>query len=607
MVHGGEAVRASSEDVHRTLTTSYDLWSSCADPSNVKGGLPVECVRLRNILGPTPSYLADRLVDFEPTRLKLERRLAQGNAFELFISGTSLWRTSKCEQDTGVRTLHHEILLGTQRATPCELAPDRLSEWPGVQSSESAEEGNYLAILAFAWAYLLSARWLEIQEKSALWLCPERTGGIDYCQGQAEWLLKSDNVQASAEGIEVNLGHVDDRAARWWAAILTGGEGYKATSVLDGHRYCSPWSVRLSTSKRFLLRKSDGRTPQPSSDSPPSYDQALGYLSDFCAFHGIHGQSSAALAACLHFPSLRNATITLPTSKPYGVPPAVQARFDTVHKDADFLDYYMTISCNVWGVRALLSGVFFDSRIYCNAVSPWLQPAFDVVTSVVETGQYWRLAATMARRQPKLAALWLGAIMAGGEKRILRDTHSGLYAVELHAAAWTHTVHSFIGPWPPASAPANGSVIRRIDEARLLFLTGGEGFSRVPVCPWPPFGATALESTEIEIRQHAQCIGHCLQYVSWRWESATGSATVEDRGCDINACDYQSAGSFLRAATTTMSLRSETLSELATRGIFGWIRPHGFPAEEKAIRSHEWFDLDETDEEAVDSDVGESS
>ena len=90
MVHGGEAVRASSEDVHRTLTTSYNLWFSCADPLNVKGGFPVEYVRLRNILGPTLSYLADRLVDFEPTRLKLERRLTQGNAFKLFISKTSL-------------------------------------------------------------------------------------------------------------------------------------------------------------------------------------------------------------------------------------------------------------------------------------------------------------------------------------------------------------------------------------------------------------------------------------------------------------------------------------------------------------------------------------
>ena len=81
MVHGGEAVRASSEDVYRILTVSYNLWFLYVNPLNVKGGLPVECVRLRSILGFTPFYLADRLVDFKPTRLKLERRLDQRNIF----------------------------------------------------------------------------------------------------------------------------------------------------------------------------------------------------------------------------------------------------------------------------------------------------------------------------------------------------------------------------------------------------------------------------------------------------------------------------------------------------------------------------------------------
>ena len=100
--------------------------------------------------------------------------------------------------------------------------------------------------------------------------------------------------------------------------------------------------------------------------------------------------------------------------------------------------------------------------------------------------------------------------MAGGEKRILRDIYSGLFIVELHAVVWIYTVYLFIGPWPPASAPTNKSVIRRIDEARLLFLTGYKGFSRVSVYLWLLFGAIALESIEIEVQQHAQCSGHYL-------------------------------------------------------------------------------------------------
>jgi len=515
MAEKEDAVRASYKEIQRILATSHNIWSSYAEPSNLKNGFPPECVQLRNILGPIPSYPADRLTDFNSTRLKLKHKRVNDNEYELLTEGTSLWRTSERDCDTGIKTLRHHLLLGVQHSTLCDFAADhRLFKWPGVQNNqESAEGGNYLTVLAFAWAYILSARWIEMQQNEILWSGPEKSNGMQYSQEQAGWLRDRGADEASIEDINVNLGNVDNKAARWLAAILANGEGFKATIVRDSHTYRSPWSIRLLTGKRFQLRRLDGHAPPPpTSCSPPSYEAALGYLSDFCLLHNIHSQSSAALAACLRFPFLRDTTVVLPLPKPYpGTPSPLYTKCDIVFEEAKLLDYYMTISCNIWGVRALLCGAFFDPEICCNVVSPWLEPALEIITSLVREGQYERLAATMGKRQPKLAALWLGAILTGGEKRIFRDVNLGLSAVELHAAAWTGTVHSFIGPWSPAPISINNSAICRSDEARLLFLTECEGFSRVPVCPWQPFGTTPLEHTEIEVRQHAQCNGHCLQ------------------------------------------------------------------------------------------------
>lgn len=92
--------------------------------------------------------------------------------------------------------------------------------------------------------------------------------------------------------------------------------------------------------------------------------------------------------------------------------------------------------------------------------------------------------------------------------------------------------------------------------------------------------------------------------MGWRWDSID-KVILEDKGCDVNA-DGNEAGrmtDFIPSpAKRELILRSEILSEVATRSIFGWQRTKGFPAEEKAIRMHEWLDLDKTDEEEEEED-----
>lgn len=117
------------------------------------------------------------------------------------------------------------------------------------------------------------------------------------------------------------------------------------------------------------------------------------------------------------------------------------------------MPYYMTLSCNIKGLRALLAGSFFDPDTPCNLVGPWMQLAFEVIDPLLDRGDSIGLAAVLARRQPVLAAMWLGAIVLQLEESILRSIQAGLNSIEVHAAAWTGTNHSFltIAPQLPSS------------------------------------------------------------------------------------------------------------------------------------------------------------
>lgn len=49
-------------------------------------------------------------------------------------------------------------------------------------------------------------------------------------------------------------------------------------------------------------------------------------------------------------------------------------------------------------------------------------------------------------------------------------------------------------------------------------------------------------------------------------------------------------------------LLSESLSEGATRGVFGWLRANGYPLSERDIYQHSWIDLESTEDELDDDE-----
>ena len=330
-------------------------------------------------------------------------------------------------------------------------------------------------------------------------------------------------------------------------------------------------------------------------------------MREYCELHGISSQCIPALAASLFLPwksHPKGGSAVLPLPRPSRTP-ASELRQKSIPHPLEFerclqneyrlLPYYMTLSCNIHGLRALLAGSFFDAGVPCNLVSPWLQPIFEIIDPIIARGDFTSFAVIMSKRQPRLVALWLGASIIGMEKTILQPVRNGLFSIELHAAAWTGTVHSFINLRPHMPRVTSHEEIDRRDECRLLFLTGSESHQRPPICPWQPFGTTPLTLAEIEVQQHAACTGHYLQYVSWRWDTEDG-LSYEDLGYDkTSALDmWDVISTEFDAAplttSTTDSLKSELLSEAATRSIFGWLRVDGYPPFEKAIFSHDWFD-----------------
>ncbi|XMA11599.1 hypothetical protein WAI453_004390 [Rhynchosporium graminicola] len=609
-----DAVRASQVDNQRMLVRSYKIWSSYSKDTNFHDGLQPYHLQLRNILGRVPAYLASDVIENRgPLQLRLEQRGVKGS--ELYISGHSTWRTTQEFCGLKNKIIPYQLLLGIQRSTPCYFTNDsRFTNWPGLHGEGNTVSGNFLAILAFAWAYILSARWLEMQQSDAAVHCVPHEGCIFYFAAAADWIYE--RAEISPDELHINLGNVDDDAARWWAAILAPGEGWRAEITRNDTVYRSPWSICITATQLFSIRRSGHHeTSYRGPFVPPSSEEALGYLADFVMRHYVDSQCSVALAAALTFPFLgaRSAKLPLPNMISQSTLPPVplHSSFPNGHQkkgivweESKLLCYYMTLSCNTRGMHALLCGSFFDPQVPCNLVSPWFQPIKEIIDPLVKIGDFESIAIIMGRRQPKLAALWMGAAISGMADPILQWARTGLTAIELNAAAWTSTAHSFISLISDDLRSHEDQEIPRSDECRMLFLTDAEGYTRVPICPWKPFGNTAWCDTEIEVRQHNKCAGHHLQYISWSW-NLRNESELEDPGFNSEMQYYDSSADVIESHSTDQPyetvLKDEMLSENATRSIFGWLRNSGWPKAEKEIYAHSWIGFDESDEEIDDT------
>jgi hypothetical protein len=576
-----DGVRPSQHEFDRVSHRSFKSWSACSKAAHTTSLLPYQCIDLIPLLRRVPAFLGHGLLsENESFPFSCQTRESCGQ-YGLLVSGHSSWRTSDGTCNTEPRIFPSQLLLAVSHPVKLQFS-DRapLVEWPGVQGVSGNSQGNYIAPLFLAWAYILSARWAELLRLSPNHICGQR-----YIDG-----VDQNNLAEFEIGYEI-----DEDETSWWKALLS--FGWEITAEYNGKTYLSPWSVSGDTESV----KQNKNTPLANSNPPP-HRLALGYVTRFCEHYGIYDQFIASLSAALYIPSLNGQGVSLPIP----LNSAAQRRYtpttlnsNLFSEQSKFLPYYMTLSCNVFGMRSLLCSTFFDINIECNLVSAWLEPAFSIIDPIIKDEDFPKLAILLAKRGRRLAPLWLGAIIVGMAKSVLRAVHTGMTALELHAAAWTSTPETFITASPEH---VDGKTMLRADECRLLFILGCEGYTRPPLFPWKPFGKTQLTDTELSVQQHAHCNCHCLEYLSWHWDSSDGS-TLEDTG--INPQLEQKNSEELELDTIPESYsfdRSESLSEGATRGIFSWLRSNGYPAAENFIHQHSWFDMDSSDGEEINSE-----
>ncbi|KAF3484275.1 uncharacterized protein GIQ15_03599 [Arthroderma uncinatum] len=572
-----DAVRPAVKTRRAVFEKGFRVWLSLYNIADKETIIPESCFQVQGTFAHLPHF---------PPDIDLKDRHGS-----LYARGTSIWSTHGPREFPFLEKTF-DIPISIISPTGLTLSSDPnldYRNWFGC-------EEDHISVLILAWSYILSARWAELMSGSVL----------GYTGSQP---TQNDGDQ---DAIFVDVGDVNSEAARWWAAVLAPGEGWRACISSDEAEYKSPWSILLQSGPGFRL-PCHGSHP-PMSAEAISSATALHYLSEYCNLHNAMDQSHAALSAALMLPlsNSRGYQIRLPTPKlRYGESAALKARTQIDHKwlqTSRHLDKLLVLSCSTRGVQSLLSSVFYDPGVACNLVSPWLQATFAILDSVDDN----RLVHIMTRRVPRLAFLWLGAIITCVHGDVLRDARFGLIPVELHAAMWTGTIQSFIQE-PIPQPPAVGGSISRANECRLLYLMQKEYHTRWPTCQWTPFGDTALEDTDMSVRSYAKHIRWELIYVGWKWTTRDGKLVhqVCDKGLTPTFPESPQEPPHIPISYDALDLEEESASENATRNIFGWLRFEGFPGNEKEIYSHEWFDLGDSDEEALcgisETSIGNSS
>ncbi|KAF9690458.1 hypothetical protein EKO04_011584 [Ascochyta lentis] len=401
------------------------------------------------------------------------------------------------------------------------------------------------------------------------------------------------------ETVYVDIEYAEQDEARWWAAVLSSGQGWQATMYLKDAAFISPWSVRLQSALQLALSLPPSGVDI--SAPPPTSLMACQYLSRFCARHNIVDQSHAALAAAILLLSLNDGRMLQLAAPKIGRSKlSHEDRTGRAHRVSAHLencpDRFLVLSCNVRGIRPMLLSVFYESQIECNVVTPWLQRTLAAIDCLTENNPCIVARACM-EKTPAVAYLWLGVAILGLQQRFLQDVRRGQIPIDLQSAVWSGTLQSFIQQ--PVSCPLDTrGRVERADECRLLYLSRSDRYTRTPICQWRPFGSTAVEDLDVEVRLHAKCRGHKRQHQGLRWSgddatilSSTNDSKPPTDRSSLHASDERSCVCY-----KALNRENEVISENTTRSIFNWLRSDGRTRDEE-IFQHPWLDMTESDSE----------
>jgi hypothetical protein len=531
----------------------------------------------------------------------------------LCVQASSTWHVTNnasCGLFGKEKTIPAFLQIGTRAPIPCTFNGDGFRRWIGTKGEER-DAPSYLGILALGWSYILSARLVEVQGEDAkvMYTSSKATG---YHQ-------ETDNGRSPA--VIVDIGEVGEDVARWWAAILAPREGWKAiVSRRDDGEYLAPWSVsRDGTHCVGIEWRANELLPEDSTVcTPPSSGKAFELLAQFSLLHNLGSQFLVALATAMTFPThnYHGTVVQLPfpaenrgqqkNAPVKSIPP----EWITVNEE---LPYYMTLSCSPEAIISSLCGMFWEPDVTCNMVSPWLHPILNEVPEgkgIVDTpGLYHEiLAIVCGLRQPRISALWLGAVAGGLTPAILQRVRRGRPPLDANAFPWTGCPQSFMDI--PGSGPyvCDGSddKVRRADVWRLLYLPpvveDDLYYNGRPFTPWAPFGNTSVPNCVLRVNSHLRCTRHHLEYRHWNWELKDGSI-IEDQGFDKAGVQRFPEGSpkieLITSAEFPKKPLDQEASQEASLDVFRWVMINGEGVPPEEVYKDKWIQVeDDSDEES---------
>ncbi|RSL98174.1 hypothetical protein CDV31_012708 [Fusarium ambrosium] len=585
-----DAIRPGEQATRAMFERGYRTWSRLCELASQDSALPMSCLSRVEAAFPNHPYFPENLHVDTFSNAAVTR-------------GKTTWTVG----DEHLPSFQDEVLfeVAWKEKTRVLLTSDprrSTTVLPDIFGTDT----NHIPILMLAWAYVLSARWAELIPGA----CISQTNQ-DTSNGSG--LSETDKPVVS-----VNLGQVEESAINWWKSILTEENGWDANICSSKGVLHSPWTVKLASEQRFVVTDSPTTPNSAAKHTLVSSTTSLRYLSDYCDLHNIHDQSRAALAAALSIPLAkydnRQIELAIPTLLGKSDRKDNGPRISLLAIEANHqLDRLLTLSCNPRGLKALLDSIFFEPDVETNICGIWLQGSFAFLDALQDPHQLLR---AVMKRDPELGFLWLGAFLTGAHNRCLREARGAWWPVDLSSAAWTGTFASFIQA-PVLLDTVNRGKISRADECRLLYLSHGIDYTTPPLFPFPPFGYTVIEDTNLDVREHALCgMHHGLEYLCFTWSCKDGkelqqqyhdgvkSAALRPKNGQISSDNDHIINNHDDLDYEDLDSEDEN-SEAVTRNIFTWLRGEdGFPVAERPIREHEWIDnLDSDDDSPIEGDV----
>ncbi|KAM7191174.1 immunoglobulin variable region used by the ITC63B heavy chain [Rhypophila sp. PSN 637] len=586
-----DAVRPSKEAFKAMYERGYRLWTSLWEMASAENPpWQDHLTSLGSVFHDHPHF---------PESLTVDKSFSNTAT----VSGRTTWIPAQAPCD--LLPFHERVVIeiASSCATTIVFVDDRLGKM-----TFSNIEFNHVPILMLAWAYILSARWAELipgaNPPSYSSNCAQLNAGNG-----------SKAPDENCDSVVVDVGDVDEDAARWWTAVLAADGGWEASIYNNnGILLYAPWSTRTQPGPTFVVSANVQHHSYVTNHHPASFSTAIRYLSEYCSLHRIVDQCQAALSAALLIPvaKFENRRIELPIPRLPQKATCGRKRtqaFPAWGGEICQLDRLLTLSCNSTGIKALLSSIFFEPDVACNVCGAWLQGSFAFLDSDKARDRHVLLR-TFMKRDPDLGFLWLGAFITGAESRCLQDARTGWWKVDLTAAACTGTHASFIQEFIRKDHPIIDQ-ITRADECRLMYLSHESDHAVPPLFPFAPFGSTAMVDTDLNVRRHSGCsAAHGLGYGGFTWDCQDGKK-VEQRTSGARATTIRVKGreppGWKNTAPVDYGMLDpeEDVSEMVTRNVFTWLRGEdGFPVAERAICEHEWIrNLESDDDSPIEGDA----